>query len=187
MERGMIAFIVLAALAAIVLLWLISAYNGLVRLKNRVKEAWAQIEVRLKRRFDLIPNLVETVKAYAKHESQLLEAIAKARAGLVSKNPHEAAQADTALESSLCRLWAVVESYPELKANQSFTSLQAELAQTENKIALSRQGYNDAVLRYNDATMMIPTNVVAGMFDFRPAEFFEVDSAEERKAVKVQF
>jgi LemA protein len=184
------AIVVLAVLAGIGLifgLWFMSSYNGLVRAKNKVKEMWSQIDVQLKRRYDLIPNLIETVKGYMKHEAGLLETIAKARAGLLSANPAEAAASDAQVSGGLRQLWAVSENYPDLKANANFLKLQDELVSTENAIAFARQGYNDSVLRYNDLTMMIPSNIIAGMFNFKPAEFFEVESAEERKAVKVQF
>ena len=168
-------------------LWFMSAYNSLVQGRNKVKESWAQIDVQLKRRYDLIPNLIETVKGYVKHEGGLLETIAKARSGLLNAAPAAAAAADAQLSTGLRQLWAVSENYPDLKANENFNKLHDELIKTEDKIAYSRQGYNEAVLRYNDKTMMIPTNIVAGMFNFKPEQFFEVESAEERKAVKVQF
>ena len=179
--------VIAGAIALIVLIWFVSGYNGLVAGRNKVKEAWAQIDVQLKRRYDLIPNLIETVKGYVKHEASLLETIAKARAGLLSANPHEAARADSQLNAGLRQLWAVSENYPELKANQNFMALHDQLVETENKIAYVRQGYNEAVLRYNDRAQMVPTNIIAGLFGFKNAEFFEVDTAEERKAVKVQF
>jgi LemA protein len=187
MNSPALVLIVLGALAVVFLLAFVSAYNGLVAAKNRVKEAWAQIEVQLKRRYDLIPNLIETVKGYVKHEAGVIESIARARAGLISRDPREAAQADAQLASGLRQLFALAENYPDLKANQNFLSMQKELVATEDRIAMTRQAYNDVVLRYNDRIMMVPTNIVAGMFGFQAAEFFEVDSAEERKAVKVQF
>jgi LemA protein len=187
MAGALIVLAVFAGIALIFGLWFMGGYNGLVGARNRVKEAWAQIDVQLKRRYDLIPNLIETVKGYMKHEAGLLETIAKARAGLLSPNPAEAAASDAQVTGGLRQLWAVSENYPDLKANTNFIKLQDELVQTENAIAFARQGYNDTVLRYNDKTMMIPTNIIAGMFNFKPAEFFEVDAPEERKAVKVQF
>ena len=174
-------------LGIIFVLYFISAYNGLVGGRNKVKESWAQIDVQLKRRYDLIPNLIETVKGYVKHEGGLLETIAKARSGLLGGSPAQSASADAALTGGLRQLWAVSENYPDLKANENFNKLHDELVQTENKIAFARQLYNESALRYNDKTMMIPTNIVAGMFNFKPEQFFEVESAEERKAVKVQF
>lgn len=177
-----------AVLFAIVLaLWFMGAYNGLVGGRNQVKEGWAQIDVQLKRRYDLIPNLMETVKGYVKHEKELLESIAKARSGLMGGSPAQSATADAALSTGLRQLWAVSENYPELKANESFGKMHEELVQTENKIAFARQHYNEVVLRYNDRTMMIPGNMVAGMFNFKPEQFFEVESAEERKNVQVKF
>ncbi|HVY63021.1 MAG TPA: LemA family protein [Planctomycetota bacterium] len=178
---------VIVGFGLICALWFMSAYNGLVGGRNKVKEAWAQIDVQLKRRYDLIPNLIETVKGYVKHEGGLLEQIAKARSGLLGGTPAQSAAADAALTGGLRQLWAVSENYPDLKANENFNKLHDELIQTENKIAFARQAYNESTLRYNDKTMMIPTNIVAGMFNFKPEQFFEVESAEERKAVKVQF
>jgi LemA protein len=187
---GVLLAIVLAILVGFALifgLWFMAAYNGLVGGRNKVKESWAQIDVQLKRRYDLIPNLLETVKGYVKHEKDLLETIAKARSGLIGGSPAQSAAADATLSGGLRQLWAVSENYPELKANENFNKLHDELVSTENKIAFSRQGYNEMVLRYNDKTMMIPSNIVAGMFNFKPEQFFEVEAPEERKAVKVQF
>jgi LemA protein len=183
---GVVACVVVG-IGLMVALWFMSGYNGLVGARNKVKESWAQIDVQLKRRYDLIPNLIETVKGYVKHEGGLLETIAKARSGLLNANPQQAASADAALTGGLRQLWAVSENYPDLKANTSFMKLHDDLVETENKIAFVRQAYNEVVLRYNDKTMMIPTNIIAGMFNFKPEQFFEVESAEERKAVKVQF
>jgi len=165
-------------------------YNGLVRLRNQVKNAWAQIDVQLKRRYDLIPNLVETVKGYMKHERETLEAVTKARnlaQQLASSGAAERGKAEGELSSALGRLLAVVERYPDLKANQNFLALQEELTSTENKISFSRQFYNDSVLKLNNQTQMFPSNVVAGMTGFKAAEFFETTAAEERKAPKVSF
>ncbi len=183
----MVTYLIVAGVVLVLIPWFAGTYNGLVGAKNRVKEAWAQIEVQLKRRYDLIPNLIECVKGYVKHEAGLLETIAKARAGLLSPNPKQAAQADSDLSGGLRQLWAVSENYPDLKANQNFMSLQEELVGTENKIAYVRQSFNEVVLRYNNNCEMFPSNVVAGMFGFKTTEFFEVDAPEERKAVKVQF
>ena len=177
----------LVVVAIIAALWFMGGYNSLVGGRNGVKEAWAQIDVQLKRRYDLIPNLVETVKGYVKHEKDLLETIAKARSGLLNASPQQAAMADAQLTTGLRQLWAVAENYPDLKANESFGKMHDELVQTENKIAFARQHYNESVLRYNDRTMMIPTNIIAGMFNFKPEQFFEVESAEERKNVQVKF
>ena len=171
-----------------IVLW--TLYNGLVRLRNQVKNAWAQIDVQLKRRYDLVPNLVETVKGYMKHERETLEAVTKARnlaQQVSSAGAGERAKAEGELSSALSRLLAVVERYPDLKANQNFLALQEELTSTENKISFSRQYYNDSVLRYNNQTQMVPSNIVASMFGFKAGEFFEVTLAAEREAPKVSF
>jgi LemA protein len=168
----------------------IGIYNSLVGLRNQVKNAWAQIDVQLKRRYDLIPNLVETVKGYAKHERATFEAVTQARnmaqAGS-NAGAAERGKLEGELSSALMRLLAVAEAYPELKANQNFLSLQEELTSTENKISFSRQFYNDSVLHYNNKTQMFPSNIVAGMAGFKHGEFFEVTIAEERAAPKVSF
>jgi len=171
-----------------ILLW--SNYNGLVGLRNQVKNAWAQIDVQLKRRYDLIPNLVETVKGYMKHERETLEAVTKARnlaQQASSAGAGERAKAEGELSSALARLLVVVERYPDLKANQNFLALQEELTSTENKISFSRQFYNDSVLKFNNKTHMFPSNIVASMFGFKAGEFFEVTLAAEREAPKVSF
>jgi len=168
----------------------IATYNGLVRRRNQVKNAWAQIDVQLKRRYDLIPNLMETVKGYMKHERETLEAVTNARnlaQQVSSAGAGERAKAEGELSSALSRLLAVVENYPDLKANQNFLALQEELTSTENKISFSRQYYNDSVLRYNNQTQMFPSNIVAGMTGFKASEFFEVTVAAEREAPKVSF
>jgi len=168
----------------------IATYNKLVRLRNQVKNAWAQIDVQLKRRYDLIPNLIETVKGYMKHERETLEAITKARnlaQQAASSGPGARAKAETELSSALGRLLAVVENYPDLKANQNFLALQEELTSTENKISFSRQYYNDSVLSYNNRTQMFPSNIIASMTGFKASEFFEVSVAGEREAPKVTF
>ena len=166
-----------------------ATYNGLVRLRNEVKNAWAQIDVQLKRRHDLIPNLIETVKGYKNFERETLEAVTKARniAASSQGSVGDRAKAEGELTSALSRLMVVVERYPELKANQNFLALQEELTSTENKISFARQFYNDSVLRYNNQTQMFPSNVVAGMMGFKQAEFFEVKAPEEREAPKVSF
>jgi len=168
----------------------IVTYNRLVRLRNQVKNAWAQIDVQLKRRHDLIPNLIETVKGYMKYERETLEAITKARnlaQQVASSGPAVRAKAEAELSSALGRLLAVVENYPDLKANQNFLALQEELTSTENKISFSRQYYNDSVLSYNNRTQMFPSNMVASMTGFKASEFFEVSVAGEREAPKVSF
>jgi LemA protein len=171
-----------------IILWIL--YNGLVRLRNQVKNAWAQIDVQLKRRHDLIPNLVETTKGYMKFERETLEAVTKARNIALqasSAGAAERAKVEGELSSALSRLMAVVERYPDLKANQDFLALQEQLTSTENKIAFSRQFYNDSVLKYNNQTQMVPSNIVASMFGFKTGEFFEVTVAAEREAPKVSF
>ena len=186
----MIAVWVIVGIVVILLIIFIAIYNGLVRLRNQTKNAWAQIDVQLKRRHDLIPNLIETVKGYMKYERATLEAVTNARnlaqAG-VSTSPAERAKLEGELSGALARLLAVVERYPDLKANQNFLALQEELTSTENKISFSRQYYNDAVLKYNNQTQMFPSNIIAAMTSFRTGEFFEVTVAEEREAPKVSF
>jgi LemA protein len=186
MIPGIVVGVIVVILA--IVLWVL--YNGLVRLRNQVKNAWAQIDVQLKRRYDLIPNLMETVKGYMKHERETLEAVTKARniaQQASSAGAGERAKAEGELSSALSRLLAVVERYPDLKANQNFLALQEELTSTENKIGFSRQYYNDSVLRYNNQTQMVPSNIVASMFGFKAGEFFEVTLAAEREAPKVSF
>jgi len=186
----MIALWIILGIVVLFGLFFIGAYNGLVGLRNQVKNAWAQIDVQLKRRYDLIPNLVETVKGYAKHEREVFEKVTQARAaaqGAVSAGPAARGQAEAGLSQALGRLFAVAEAYPELKANQNFLSLQEELTSTENKISFSRQFYNDTVLRYNNQTQMFPSNIVAGIAGFKAAEFFEVTVPEEKNPVKVSF
>ena len=186
----MVAGIVIGAIAVLLILGFIVIYNGLVRLRNQVKNAWAQIDVQLKRRHDLIPNLVETVKGYAAHERQTLEAVTTARnlaQGAIGKGVGAQSKAEAELSGALSRLLAVVENYPDLKANQNFLALQEELTSTENKISFSRQFYNDSVLVYNNKTQMFPSNLVAGMTGFKADEFFEVEVAAEREAPKVSF
>ena len=190
MGIGIIVAIIVAVVVVLVVVWLFAIYNGLVRLRNQTKNAWSQIDVQLKRRHDLIPNLVETVKGYAAHERQTLEAVTQARniaVGAVGKGVGEQAKAEGELSGALSRLLAVVERYPDLKANQNFLALQEELTSTENKISFSRQFYNDSVLHYNNKIQMVPSNIVAGMFGFKTGEFFEVAAPAEREAPKVSF
>jgi LemA protein len=167
----------------------VSIYNGLVRARNETRNSWSQIDVQLKRRYDLIPNLVETVKGYMKHERETLEAVTRARQQAIDVRGGvaEQAKAENMLTQTLRSLFAVAEQYPDLKANQNFLALQEELTSTENKISFARQYYNDSVLRYNNKTEMFPSNVIAGMFNFRASEFFEVEATEERQAPKVAF
>src|SRR4030043_79582 len=181
---------VIIGIVAILIIAFIAIYNGLVRLRNQVKNAWAQIDVQLKRRHDLIPNLVETVKGYMKHERGTLEAATKAPTlaqQLASAGPGERAKVEGELSSALGRLLAVAEQYPDLKASQNFLALQEELSSTENKISFSRQFYNDSVMQYNNQTQMFPPNVIANMAGFKPGEFFEVTVAAEKEAPKVSF
>jgi LemA protein len=181
---------IIVGVVVILIIVFIVTYNRLVRLRNQVKNAWAQIDVQLKRRHDLIPNLIETVKGYMKYERETLEAITKARnlaqAG-ASASPAERAKLEGELGGVLSRLLAVVENYPDLKANQDFLNLQEQLTSTENKISFSRQFYNDSVLSYNNRTQMFPSNMVASMTGFKASEFFEVKAPEEREAPKVSF
>jgi len=186
----MIALWVILGILVILIFWFVAIYNGLVRLRNQVKNAWAQIDVQLKRRYDLIPNLIETVKGYAKHERETLEAVTNARnlaQQASSAGAGERGKAEGALSAALGRLLAVAESYPDLKANQNFLALQEELTSTENKISFSRQYYNDSVLRYNNQTQVFPSNLIANIAGFKADEFFEVVAPEEREVPKVSF
>jgi len=181
---------VILGIVAVLLAIFVGIYNGLVRQRNQVKNAWAQIDVQLKRRYDLIPNLVETAKGYMKHERETLEAVTNARnlaQQVSSSGAGVRAKAEGELSSALSRLLVVVENYPDLKASQNFLALQEELTSTENKISFSRQFYNDSVLKYNNQTQMFPSNIMAGMMGFKSGEFFEVTVATEREAPKVSF
>jgi LemA protein len=191
---------IVLAVVVVIAFWAMGIYNGLVTLRNRFKNAFAQIDVQLKRRYDLIPNLVETAKGYIKHERETLEAVIKARnvavaaAQAAGANPGSAAamqglaQAESALTGVLGRLFAVAEAYPDLKANQNMLALQEELTSTENKIAFARQAYNDSVMEYNTKRESFPDNVLAGPFGFGAAEMLQAtESAEERRAPKVAF
>jgi LemA protein len=180
--------VILLALVLLVGLLLVLLYNRLVRLRNRVDNSWAQVEVQLKRRWDLIPNLVETVKGYAAHERETFEAVTQARArAQQAQTPGETAQAEGILGAALGRLFAVAEAYPELQADENFRQLQGELAETENRVAVSRQVYNDSVLTFNNAVQTFPGVVVAGPFGFSVREFFEVEEAAQREAPVVDF
>jgi LemA protein len=184
---------------AVLAMFVIGSYNGLVTLRNRFKNAFAQIEVQLKRRYDLIPNLVETAKGYLKHERETLEAVINARNAAVSANGKAAAHpedgaaikglagAEGALNGALGRLFALAEAYPDLKANQNMMQLTEELTSTENKIAFARQAYNDAVMAYNTKRETFPTVIIAGIFNFLPAELFAVEEPGQREPVKVSF
>jgi LemA protein len=184
MSPGIIILIVVGVLLLFFILWYIGVYNRLVRLRVEVKNAWANIDVQLKRRYDLIPNLVETVKGYAAHEKAVFENVTAARARcLEAKTPGQVAEAEGFLRGALLNLFAVAENYPELKANENFMSLQNELSNTENIISSSRTGYNNIVREYNTNIQMFPNSVVAGIGGFRPEEFFEI-APEERKEVE---
>jgi LemA protein len=176
------------AAVAVVATALVVLYNRFVRLRNRVDNAWAQIEVQLKRRHDLIPNLVETVKGYAGHERETFESVTRARAAAQqAQTPAESAQAEGLLGQALGRLFALAEAYPELQADENFRQLQSELAETENRIAVSRQVYNDTVLTFNNAIQTVPGVLVAGPFGFTKREFFDVEDDAEREAPRVSF
>ncbi len=178
---------VVIGIAVVLILWFVVAYNGLVRLRNQVKNAWSQIDVQLKRRYDLIPNLLETVKGYMKHEREVLENVTKARAAAMSATgPAQAGVAEGQVQRALADLRVVMESYPELKANENAMQLQEELTSTENKIGFARQFYNDSVMRYNNKTQVIPSNIVANMGGFQKAELFEIPEAE-KEVPKVSF
>lgn len=181
-----ILYIVLAVVV-VVGLFLITIYNSLVILKNKVNEAWADIDTQLKRRWDLIPNMVETVKGYAKHEESVFEKVTKARSeAMQAKTPDEKARAENMLTDTLKSLFAVAENYPDLKANQNFMDLQATLREVEDKIQMSRRYYNGTVREFNTKLQVFPNNLVAGMLGFKKREFFEIGE-EERKNVKVSF
>ncbi|MGD1119153.1 MAG: LemA family protein [Dehalococcoidales bacterium] len=186
----MLALWIVLGIIVVLILFIVGLYNGLVGLRNLVKNAWAQIDVQLKRRHDLIPNLVESVKGYAKHERETFEMVTKARnlaQQASSAGAAERAKVEGELSMALGRLLAVAEAYPELKANQNFLALQEELTSTENKISFSRQYYNDSVLKFNNKIQMFPSNIIAGMFSFKAGEFFETTAPEEREAPKVSF
>ena len=184
----MIWVIVLVAIVVVVALLLVALYNRLVQQRNRVDNAWAQVEVQLKRRWDLIPNLVETVKGYAAHERETFEAVTQARArAQQAGNPAEAAQAEGILGAALGRLFAVAEAYPELQADENFRQLQTELSETENRVAVSRQVYNDTVLTFNNTVQTFPGLVLAGPFGFTIREFFEVEEEAQRQPPVVDF
>lgn len=180
-------WIILIIVLVLLVLWVISTYNKLIALRNRVKDQWAQIDVQLKKRFDLIPNLVETVKGYTKHESETLEAVIKARNTYVTAGTPEAQmKADGELTQAISKLFALTESYPDLKANTNFQHLQEELTQTESKIASARQFYNDTVMLYNNKVSMVPSNIIASLFKFDKEAFFEANETE-RQNVSVKF
>ena len=184
----LMVLLVLVGVVAVVALWFVFTYNGLVRLRNQVKNAWSQIDVQLKRRYDLIPNLIETVKGYAAHEKETLERVVQARQrGIDASNVKDQQEAENMITGALRKLFALSEAYPNLKANENFLALQEELASTENKIGFARQYHNDTVKDFNTRQEMFPANLVASMLGFRPAEFFEIEEASQREAPKVKF
>jgi len=188
MSGALIVLLVFVGLLVVLALLVIGIYNALVRLRNQVDNAWSQLDVQLKRRHDLIPNLVETARGYMKHERETFEAITQARSqAMGAKSVAETAKAEGQLADALSKFMLVVENYPDLKANQNFLALQEELTSTENKIAFSRQNYNDQVLFYNNKIQMFPSNIIAGMCSFTKRDFFQVDSAAERAVPKVSF
>ncbi|MHC5158423.1 MAG: LemA family protein [Planctomycetota bacterium] len=188
MGAALIGLLVVVGAIVLAAVFVIGIYNALIRLRNQVDNAWSQIDVQLKRRHDLIPNLVETAKGYMEHERGTFEAITEARSRAMGANtPAEAGKAEGALTDALSKFMLVVENYPDLKANQNFLSLQETLTSTENKIAFSRQGYNDQVLFYNNKIQMFPSNIIAGMFNFGKREFFEIENEAEREVPKVSF
>ena len=183
----MLALWIVLGVVALLMIFVIAAYNGLVRLRNRIDNAWAQIDVQLRRRYDLIPNLVETVKGYASHERQTFESVTQARANAINaQGVADQAQAENQISTALKSLFAVAEAYPELKANQNFLALQEELTATEGRIAYARQFYNDEVLKLNTRIQTFPTNMLAGAFGFREREYFEADDTS-RGPVQVRF
>ena len=199
LSGGTITLLVALGVLAVVVFWVIGVYNGLVRMRNTFRNAFAQIDVQLKRRHDLIPNLVETAKGYMAHERETLEAVISARnmaesaRGTAASNPGDAsamaglASAEAGLGGVLGRLFALAEAYPDLKANQNMMQLTEELTTTENKVSFARQAYNDAVMNYNNSRETFPANLVAGVFNFAEATLFEISNVAEREAVRVQF
>jgi LemA protein len=184
----MAPLLIILGIIVVLVIWLIGIYNSLVKLRNQVKNAWSQIDVQLKRRHDLIPNLIETVKGYMKHEKETLENITAYRSqAMEASSVGEKAKAEGLLGGALGQLQVAVEAYPDLKANQNFLSLQEELTSTENKISFSRQNYNDQVLFYNNKIQMFPSNIVANMFSFNEEEFFELEDPSEKAVPKVEF
>ena len=180
-------WIIVGVIVLLLIIWIVAAYNGLISLRNRKDDQWSQIDVQLKRGADLIPNLVETVKGYAKHEKGTLEDVVKARNNFVTAStPEEEMKASGEMTQALSRLFALSENYPDLKANQNFVSLQNDLKETEDKISIARQFYNDTVLTYNNKVEMVPSNIVAGLFGFKKAAFFEIEEAD-KAAPKVSF
>jgi len=181
-------FLIFIAIIIVIVLFFVSIYNSLIGLRNRVKNAWSQIDVQLKRRHDLIPNLIESVKGYMIHERQIMENITKYRSqAMDASTVGDKAKAEGMLSGALGQLRVQVENYPDLKANQNFLALQEELTSTENKISFSRQSYNDQVLFFNNKIQMFPSNIIAGMFSFKEEEFFEIEDKTEKAVPKVSF
>ena len=187
-SSGLIVAIVVIAIVALLAFVLVGMYNSLVQKRNRAENAWAQVDVQLKRRHDLIPNLVETVKGYAAHERGTFDEVTQARtAAQQAQGPQAQGAAEGLLTQALGRLFAVAENYPQLRATENFQQLQAQLSETEQNIAIARQVYNDTVLTYDNALQTVPTNVIAGIFNFRPREYFQTEDAAEREAPQVSF
>ena len=183
----MIWVVIIGAIVVLLLLWLVAMFNKLVKLRNRAENAWAQVDVQLRKRYDLIPNLVETVKGYAAHERETFEAVTQARvAAQQAQGVAQQAQAENVLTAALGRLFAVAEAYPQLRATENFQQLQAQLEQTESRIAVARQVYNDTVLTYDNAIQTIPANLIAGLFGFASKPYFEVEEPA-REAPQVRF
>ncbi len=179
---------IIIAVVVLIIFWIISVFNGLVRLKNRVKEAWSDIDVQLKRRYDLIPNLMEAVKGYMKHEEGVLTKVTEARASAMqAKGIEEKGKAENMLSDTLKSLFAVAENYPDLKASQNFLQLQDEISDTENKIQAARRFYNGQVRDFNTKIEVFPNNIIAGMLKFKAWDFFEIENEEEKENVKVKF
>jgi len=184
----MTTLIIVAVIVVLLTFFVIAIYNSLIRLRNQVDNAWSQIDVQLKRRHDLIPNLVETAKGYMKHERETFEAITQARSqAMGARTVGEAAKAEGALGEALSKFMLVVENYPDLKANQNFLALQEELTSTENKISFARQSYNDQTMFFNNKIQMFPSNIIANMFSFTRRDFFEIEEKTEREVPKVSF
>jgi len=184
----MVSLIIVVIALALLVIFVIGIYNALIRLRNQVDNAWSQIDVQLKRRHDLIPNLVETAKGYMQHERQTFEAITQARSrAMGAKTVSEASKAEGSLGEALSKFMLVVENYPDLKANQNFLAVQEELTGTENKISFARQSYNDQTLFFNNKIQMFPSNIIANMFKFGKRDFFELEVAAEREVPKVSF
>jgi LemA protein len=184
----MVALWILIIIAAVFVFAAVGIYNSLINLRNRANNAWAQVDVQLRRRYDLIPNLIETVKGYAKHEREVFQKVTEARSKAIDAGSvKEQEQAENMLSGALKSLFAVVENYPELKANQNFLMLQEELAGTEGKIAYARQFYNDTVMKFNTKQQIFPSNIIANMFNFKEKEYFEIEEPAAREPVKVKF